>query len=217
MDPGERKGWMEIISAEDLDTHMAEIGQAEANAHIVRQMFQESPIAGRILIPGCGTGQLFDYLTPTDLGDPELMFTDINPSYLLKISERLEKFPKTRYNTRVDDIEETTLTENYDGILIVLVLQHVEWKKALQSMQKLDPTRLYIIIQEQETTEHAVTKSRELRGAWRTYAEIANPILVPRGELIGYMEDKGYHVNGTYSRQVPDNKTMTGLVFEKQR
>ena len=37
MDPGERKGWMEIITVDDLDNHMAAIGQAEANAGIVNK------------------------------------------------------------------------------------------------------------------------------------------------------------------------------------
>ena len=56
MDAGEKKGWMKIITADDLDGHMAAIGQAEANAGIVKPMFAECPLKPNsgLLIAGCG-------------------------------------------------------------------------------------------------------------------------------------------------------------------
>ena len=218
MDSGERKGWMKIISVNDLDSHMAAIGQAQANAEIIQQMFRDYDLRkeAKLLISGCGTGQLFDYAKPSDLGDFELTLTDINSAYLSATEQRLGKFGGVKYNLKIDDIEATNLQGHYDGILIVLVLQHVEWKKALDSMSKLKPTRFYIIEQEQDPTQHFVTKSRKLSQAFQKYAEIANPQLIPRNELIDYLKEKGYSNVKIYERQVPDNKTMVGFVFEKR-
>lgn len=219
MDPGERKGWMEIISVEDLDTHMANIGQVQANAQIVKEMFNDYPLekGSKLIIPGCGTGQIFDYMTPSNLGDIEMILTDINPSYLSKTQERLNKFPGTKYQTQVDDIERTQMKSGYNAALIVLVLQHVEWEKALDSMLDLSIPRFYIIEQEQDLSQHAITKRKDLPRAWKKYAEIANPQLVPRKDLIDYMKDKGYDMTKIYEKGVPDNKTMAGFVFERRK
>ena len=218
MDAGERRGWMEIITAADLDSHMAAIGQAEANAKIVKQMLAEHPLSpnSRLLIAGCGTGQLFDYVKPHDLGsNVELVLTDINPSFLAKARERLQSFSRFRYSTTLDDIEDTRLKGVYESVLVVLVLQHVECGKALESLLSLSPNRLYIIEQEQDPSQHAVTKSKKLLDAWKRYAEVANPKLVQRQELTDFLQKKGYQVVGKYERAVPDNKTMYGFVFEK--
>ena len=217
MDPNERKGWMEVIGVEDLDSHMAAIGQVQANAEIVKQMFEDYPLrnGAKLLIAGCGTGQLFDYLKPSDLGNLELTLTDINPPYLSATEQRLRKFGGVKYNLKIDDIEATNLQGHYDGILIVLVLQHVEYKKALASMLSLNPSRFYIIEQEQDTTQHAVAKGRKLTEAWKKYAEMANPQLIQRKELTGYLKEKGYVNIKVYEREVPDNKRMVGFVFEK--
>lgn len=58
---------------------------------------------------------------------------------------------------------------------MVLVLLHVEWQKALESLLGLSPKRFYIIEQEQDPNQHAVTKSSELPEAGKRYAEITNP------------------------------------------
>ena len=216
MDAGEKKGWMEIINADDLDSHMASIGQAQANGEIVKQMFEEYPLKpnSKLLVAGCGTGQLFDYIEPHDFGSGiELVLTDINPSFLEKAKERLQRFAGVNCQIKIDDVEETGLKGTYDGVLIILVLQHVEWEKALESLLSLNPKRLYIIEQEQDITQHAVTKSRQLSEAWRRYAEVANPKLIKRQELTAFLQKEGYQVSEQYGRAVQDNKTMYGFVF----
>ena len=216
MDSGERKGWLEIITINELDSHMAAIGQAEANADIVKQMFAEYPLQpnSRLLIPGCGTAQLFDYIQPSDLGSNiELVLTDIKPSFLAKARERLQRFSGINYTTQEDDIEDTKLKGTYGSALVVLVLQHVEWQKALDSLVSLNPSKFYIIEQEQDPSQHAVTKSRQLSEVWRRYAEVANPQLILRKELTDYLVKKGYEVIGSYERAVQNNKTMYCFVF----
>jgi len=217
--PGERRIWTELLNVEEYKAHMARIGQAEANANLTRRMFQESPLRfnSTLLIPGCGPGQLFNYIAPSDLGE-HLIFTltDINQDYLQAAREALERHPETRYRTTVDDIEDTRLHANlYSAVLITLVLQHVEWKQALASMSGLRPLRFYIITQEQLEGTPAVTTSRpDLADCWRQAAEIADGELVGRDDLVGCMEQHGYHVLQKYEVPVPDNKLMIGHVFE---
>jgi hypothetical protein len=218
MDPNERKGWTEIITPDDLDGHMAEIGQAETNAKLILQMLREFPLTkgGKLFIPGCGTGQMFDYVKPDELGQYEYTFSDFNPSFLKRLEQRLSRFSGMRYRIVEDDIETTHVTGHYEGILTVLLLQHIEWHKGIESMLKLTPDRMYFIIQQQDMAKHAMTVERNLRPSIREFAKIANPHLVPRNELIEYLEKKDYMLLRSYDREVPDKKVMVGLVFEKR-
>lgn len=217
MDPNERKGWTKIITPEDLDGHMADVGQAETNANLVLQMLNEFPLkeGAKLLVPGCGTGQMFDYVKPNQLGPYEYTFTDLNPNFIRKLEERISKYHNVKYQTKEDDIEATQLTGHYDGTLTVLVLQHIEWQKGIESMAGLTPERMYFIIQQQENAKHAITKERKLRPSIAQFAEIANPRLVARQELIDFLRTMDYGIVKLYGRSVPDNKIMAGLVFEK--
>jgi hypothetical protein len=217
MDSNERKGWLEVITPEELDKHMANIGQAHVNAGLVKQMFQEYPLRGtRLLIPGCGTGQMFDYIVPADLGpQTQLTLTDINTNFLVQTERRLRKFPAPKYRLEVDNVEETKLRGKYDGVLAILVFHHVDWKKSLDSLLTLHPEQFYIIEQEQDTSKPAVTRERDLPASIRSYSDFANPSLIPRNELIGRMKHLGYNLRKVYEKQVPDNKTMVGFVFER--
>ncbi len=220
MDPGERQGWLKIIGADDLDTHLAKIGQAQVNAGIKREMFSDYPLqpSSKLLIAGCGTAQFCDFIDPREFGEGiELTLADFNVSYLERCRERLQRFCGLNYRTVEDDIEATRLNGPYDAVLIALVLQHVEWRKALDSMISTDPNRFYIIIQEQDYSRHAVTKSRDdLSPALQRYAQVANPKLVPRNELVDFLDNKGYSMLKIYEREVPNDKVMCGLVFQKR-
>ena len=217
MDANERKGWTEIITAEDLDQHMANIGQAAANAKLVVRMMRESPLKrnGRLLVPGCGTGQMFDFVEPNQIGEYFFTFTDLNPLYLEELKRRLLRFPDVDYAVNADDLEETKLRGHYDGVLAVLLLQHIEWKKGIESMLGFNPERLYLIIQEQESEGHAMTRTRDLPASIKMFSEIANPSLVLRDELTEYLGQRAYSLSETYECVVPDNKTMVGVVFTK--
>jgi SAM-dependent methyltransferase len=212
----ERKGWTEIVTSEDYDKHMANIGQASANSEMVKQMFQDYPLMGsRLLIPGCGTGQMFDYITPDVFGSgTQLTLTDINPTFLEKTKERLRRFRGTNYEVMIDDIEDTKLTGEYGGILIVLVLHNVSWVKSLESMFRLSPEQLYIIEMEQDLSKRKIRK-RKIPESMRRYEEEVKIELIPREELIDFISGKGYDLRRLYEKKVPDNKTMVGFVFEK--
>jgi hypothetical protein len=59
-----REIWISQVEPDDYETHMAAIGQAQANARLVCDLFEAAGVAkgSRVLIAGAGTGQMFDYL-----------------------------------------------------------------------------------------------------------------------------------------------------------
>lgn len=66
----EKEAWLHIVKPADLDSHMANIEQAKTNAIIVKELFEKCPLVkgSRLLVHGCGTCQMFDYITPADMG-----------------------------------------------------------------------------------------------------------------------------------------------------
>src|SRR5258706_3465707 len=134
MHPALRQAWMGVIQADDYDRHMAAVGQAEANAELIRKMIREAklPAGAGLLIAGAGTGQMFDYITPQSLGDVSLTFTDIREAFLGRLIARLGRLNFARFRVVVDDVERTHLGHSFAAIALVLVLEHVEWQKALE-------------------------------------------------------------------------------------
>ncbi|MFC1752575.1 class I SAM-dependent methyltransferase [Thermoproteota archaeon] len=211
MDGRERRAWMDIIDPTELNMHIAETGQAETNAKLMELMLKEYPVKD-LLIPGCGNAQFADYVDP-DFGC-KLTLTDIRPEFLVNAFASL-RGKVEGYSTGIDDIEDTKLKGPYGGIFITLVLQHVEWRKAIDSMLSLNPTNLYTIIQEQKDGRHPVTLTRKLLPSIREFSEMTSGLLVPRDGLVEHMNGCDYNLLKTYERPVPDDKVMTGLVFGK--
>jgi len=217
MNIGERVGWTKIVTSEDIDIHMSEIGQAETNAKLVLEMLTDFPLDSnsKLFIPGCGTGQMFDYIRPNQMGDYKFIFSDLNPNFLEKLKRRLSKYPNVNYSLYIDDIESTKLSGSYGGVLSVLLLQHINWKEGIEKMVGFNPLKMYFIIQSQGNKDHPVSKERILRNSIAKFAEVANPTLVPIAGLIDYLERRNYQLCKTYKKVVPDDKIMNGLVFKK--
>lgn len=217
MEENLRNAWTQIIVADELDDHLDDLGQAKINAQIVNEMLNDYklPRDSKILMPGCGTGQIFDYLSPDLCKNYNLTFTDINQSFLNKLSERLSLYCVLRYRCLLDDIEETNIFETFDGIIPVLVLEQLEWEKAIDTLVNYNPQFLYLIIQEQSCNTQTITVNVKSRDSIRKFSEMANPQLVPRNELIKRLGLKNYKLCSIYERDVPNNKQMVGLVFSK--
>lgn len=216
MNPVNKKTWTDIVVAEELDQHMRAVGQAETNALLVAEMFRDYPLfpGAKVLIPGCGTGQMFDYIAPQQISLYQFTFTDINPHFLKKLKERLNRFPNLDYKIQEDDLESSKLFDRYDGILAVLLMEHLDWRKGVESLVSFTPSKMYFIFQ-QQTSRQMVNLKRKLLPSIKKFSEIAQPNLIVPEELISFLESKSYSLNKTYQKAVPDQKEMLGLVFEK--
>lgn len=212
-----RTAWTKLIHAEDYESHMAAVGQAQVNAQLVEQYFHAHPLmhGELILFAGAGTGQMFQYASPSFLLPYATTFTDINPNYLKWLSERLRGTAGLHYETLVDDIENTSLQRKFALVIVVLVLEHVDWKKAIATIADLAKQNVFIIIQE-NPPEHssAINPARRIPGTMNVFTK-AHPHLIPRHELV--TEFCNHHFSETYSSEkyVADGKKMLAVGFTK--
>ena len=214
----EREAWLGTITPEDIDRLMADNGQAEANARHVQAFFRKYPLApgSRILVAGCGTCQMLDYLKPADLGNVKCTFSDISVRMLEAAQQRLRLHDGFSYEVIIDDLENTSITQQFDAVLLSLVLLHLEWKKCLLNVSNLNINRVYVIEQEQTPgTPVAGSRQRPLPPTIKKYAETVSIKLVSRPELIRFLAELGYELVHISETCVPDEKVMVGLVFQR--
>lgn len=218
MDPALRKAWTETVTAADYDQHMANVGQAQANAELVAELVRglDLKAGSRLLFAGAGTGQMFDYVDPSFLSRFEITFSDINPSFLSALAGRLNGSALS-FNSVVDDVEEPKLTGAFQGIILVLVLEHVEWRKALASLAPLCINSFVLVTQENPPEiESAVTPGRELPPSIKLASETTRPELLDETELDAYLGSLGFECSNRLSRQVEDDKVMRGAVYSRK-
>lgn len=219
MDRRIREVWLKRISPDDCDAHMAAVGQAQANAELVAQVLEEHPptAGASILFVGAGTGQLFDYASPTMLKRFHSTFSDINAEYLHRLRSRICSVPELHFNVVVDDVESTSLTPGYELVVAVLVLEHVDWQKAIATMCRLSSRRVFVVVQENPPgLPSAMTKNRPVVGSMRVFL-VLDPQLVPSAEVEKEFRGNGFALRFVLSREVLDSKRMVGLEFERIR
>jgi hypothetical protein len=219
MDPNLREAWTGIVTADDYDEHMRAVGQAQANAALVEEMVTAGPEPARstLLFVGAGTGQMFDYVSPAFLAPYRLTFTDINAAFLERLRERLA-VSGLDYEAVVDDVERPALVGPFGAAVVVLVLEHVEWRKALDGLAALRPEVLHLVVQRNPPgLEEAVTPGRVLPPSLARAAETAHPTLVDPEEVASYLRGHGYALVARREKGVPDDKTMIGLTFARSK
>lgn len=218
MDANLRKAWTEVITVEDLDRHLAAVGQAEVNAGLLVEMLSESslPAGAELLIAGAGTGQLFDYADVAALAPYRLTCTDINGEFLAALEARLRKTPGLRASVRVDDVEATELHGPFDAVAAILLLEHIEWRKGITALARLDPEWMYLVIQRNEGAPDPLTPKRDLAPSIRQFGAMARPALVSEPDLTAFLAESGYAIHRRYERPVPDEKTMVGLMARRR-
>ena len=201
-----REAWSRFVAAEDYETHMAAIGQAQANASLVAELLAAAapPPASRILIAGAGTGQMFDYCAPELFRGCTLVCSDINPAFLEKLRARRE------CHTVVDDIEDSRLEPGFSVIIVVLVLEHVEWRKALASLARLRPGHVLVVIQR---NPEGALPYRERIGTMRLFGSEVEPNLIQLTALVEEFDRLGFRLKLQRKRAVADGKAMVGLLF----
>lgn len=220
MNPTLRHAWTEVISADDIDEHMHKVGQAQANAQLTAEMLAAARLAmdSRVLIAGAGTAQFLDYIEGEGLADFDLTVSDINPRFLALARQRFRRAGLMRTHFVVDDLEATRLRGPFDAALIVLVLEHIDWRLGLRNVHSLMPRQLLIVIQQNPAgSSQAITRQRKLNASMQAFAETASPTLIVAEELMDYLGDMGYKLMNRHERAVPDGKTMLAMIFSNDR
>jgi hypothetical protein len=217
MDPALRHAWTQIVTAGDYEEHMAAVGQAQAAAALTRQIIQraEPPDGASIYIVGAGTGQLLDFLPAALLRPFRLTCTDLNPSFLARLEERLVRHG-LRATVLEDDIERTALEPGPDLLLATLLLEHIDWRRGVEAFAGLRPAACGVIIQENPpgmTT--AVTPGRRIPPSITKAVETAHPTLVPIDLLIAAFKARGYQLKETCAQEVADGKRLIATLFAR--
>jgi 2-polyprenyl-3-methyl-5-hydroxy-6-metoxy-1,4-benzoquinol methylase len=145
MDRRLREAWTKLIGIDDYEAHMALTGQAQANAELVAELFDSCPPThgAAILFAGAGTGQLFEYVSPLLLRPFRTTFSDINPEYLRLLASRISNFQEISFETALDDVENSQLAPGFELVIAVLVLEHVDWRKAIRTICHPQPIECF--------------------------------------------------------------------------
>jgi SAM-dependent methyltransferase len=209
-----RDAWTSYISPDDYDAHMARNGQAEANARLVQSLWlRYRPAGNRLLVAGAGTGQWLDFGGEA-LAGCHITCTDINPAFLARLQARAAR-AGCDVEAVVDDLERSRLEPVFDAAIVVLVLEHIDWRRGVESLARLDVERCFVVIQENPPDqERMLTASREPVGTIRAFLTV-HPQLVDRAELSEAFGARGYACIGAQSVDVADGKRMIGTVFER--
>jgi len=99
--------------------------------------------------------------------------------------------------------------------LVVLVLQHIDWRRALDNIFSTQPSRIYLIEQEQDATASEINQHRQLRPTIKKFSELAKTELVNRYYLETYMKGHDYVLAWVRTEKVPFRKRMFAMVFQK--
>jgi 2-polyprenyl-3-methyl-5-hydroxy-6-metoxy-1,4-benzoquinol methylase len=217
MDPALRTAWVSQIKAEDYEAHMAAVGQAQANAALVRDYFLARPPArgAALLFVGAGTGQMLEFVSPDFLRSYGTTFADINADYLQRLKTRLSVVEGLEFETVTDDVEHSRLQPGFDTVLAILVLEHVDWCKAVATMCALATREVFVITQENPPAlATAVTPDRAVAGTMSVFREV-HPTLVPRAELTEEFARRSFVPAYDAEKIVADEKKMVALGFTR--
>jgi GNAT superfamily N-acetyltransferase len=208
------EAWLRTV-ATDYEDHMARIGQAQANARLTERWLGQLPLGARLLMAGAGPGQMLDYWQPGTLADVAATFSDLNAQFLDRLRERLAARGFNAAETVEDNILATRLGA-FDAAAIVLVLEHVEWRRALASLAVWRPAQVLIVVQENPSSiGTAVTPTALCLGTMRQFRDQVQPGLIPVPELLEELRKLGYGVKRRETEFVADRKMMHALWLER--
>ena len=119
------------------------------------------------------------------------------------------------YKIYEDDIEQTNLQGEFNGVIAVLLFEHIDWQTGIDTMVNFDPGYLFFIIQGQANTKESVVTKIKLEPSIQKFASVAEPHIIDQVKLEGYLKIKSYYLAKQYKKPVADGKVMTGLVFTR--
>ncbi len=149
MDKSLRHAWTTLIAPADLDDHMHRVGQAAANAALMQSMLdlRSAKTTTKLLLVGGGTAQFLDYISAANFEQFDITISDINGNFLDCARERFAQAGLQRVKFVIDDIEATHLRDSFDTIVVVLVLEHIDWQRGAHAIHRLAPDTIHIVIQ----------------------------------------------------------------------
>jgi len=215
MDDALRKAWTEIVTPDDYEQHMAAIGQAQAAAELTQFLIQSSglPDGASVVIAGAGTGQMLDFLDPSILHSFRLTCTDLNRGYLDRLEQRLKR-AHLLAELIVDDFENTSLGCGSNLLLATLLMEHIDWRRGVDTIANLQPRQAGIILQENpDGMVSAVTPGRTVPPSIERALRSAHANLVPRSQLTASLAGRGFLQKASALRQVADGKQLAALLF----
>jgi len=137
---------------------------------------------------------MFDFAPPTFIVPYRLTFADINSAYLRRLSERLVPFKHVRFATIEDDVDQSALQPGFDLVIGVVLLEHVDWRKAVGTIARLFSSRALVVTQENpERQASAMTPNREVPGTMNVFRE-SHPELISRPALQTEFRSLGFEV-----------------------
>jgi SAM-dependent methyltransferase len=219
MDSALRHAWTQIVTAEDYEKYMAAVGQAQAGAALTEYIIQSAkpPVGGRVVIVGAGTGQMLDFLDPAIFRPFRIICTDLNPRFLDRLQERLDRHGLSP-TVLQDDIEHTALDPGPDLVLATLLLEHIDWRLSVEVFAELRPTACGIIIQENPPgMTSTVTPGRRIPPSVSRALATTQATLAPHDELLAAFAARGYLCKSRCARQVADGKQLIALLFSLDR
>jgi len=203
-----REAWLTHIDPDDYEKHMAAAGQAQANASLLDEFFRDTPppAGSRILLAGAGTGQIFDYMRAEVLALYDVIFADINPVYLARLTARTQTIQR---KIVVDDVENPALRGPFDLIVAILVLEHVDWRRAVAGMCRRSEGCIFTVIQQTPEGQHPTA---EPVGTMSILHEL-RPQAIDPGQLAAEFRLHGFSPHHSAARSVAGNKSMLALEF----
>ena len=130
---------------------------------------------------------------------------------------KAEDQPGLRFQTVVDDVEQTQLSQGYSVVLAVLLLEHVNWRRAVVTMCALAEQAAFVVIQENPPgLATALSPNRTIAGTMKVFLEV-HPQLVSRESLEAEFSSNGFLKNYEAEKNVSDGKKMVALGFQKVR
>lgn len=201
-----QRAW-ESMDAADYAAHMSNTGQAAANARLSAELLAGFD-GGELLVAGAGPGQMLEQ--GLSLERFQTTFTDVNPAFLREVQRRAPQADVAQ-----DDLTNTTIARTFSVALVVLVLEHVDWRRALVSLARLADHWLIIIQRNPPGMISAVTPGAKPPGAMRVFADDLRPHLIDEAELTAAARERGFRLEGRREASVADGKTMVGLHFRR--
>jgi ribosomal protein S18 acetylase RimI-like enzyme len=159
---------------------------------------------------------MLEYLPGPLLEARPLTFTDINADFLALAESRLGA-RSLRGEFHEDNLEATRLAGPIENAIVVLVLEHCDWRRALVSLRAWQCQRVLIVIQENPAhIATAVTPGLEVPGTMQVFRDRAQPHLIALDELRAAMSSEGFSLARVETAFVPHSKMMHACYFEAQ-